>query len=53
MTWVNPLHVRNASKQELIDFILSIMSEDEANQRFTEWALSPDEIAKMIEMMEG
>lgn len=53
MTWEKPLRIRNAGKDELVDFILSMMAEDDADQRFTDWALSPEQIGKLIaEMME-
>jgi hypothetical protein len=48
------MKIKDATRQELIDFIMSLMTEEEANKRFTDWALSSDQLEKfLIELMEG
>jgi hypothetical protein len=54
MKWPTPLTVRNASKEDLVEFILSMMAEDDANQLFTDWALSDEQTQRFLtELMGG
>ena len=43
--------IRNQPKENLIDFILSMMSEEEANEAYTDWATSPEQVKKLIDSM--